>query len=127
MPSLIRAVTFDCADPYALAEFWSRALGRSIDPDSGPGGDEASISAADGEPGLLFLRVPEGKAAKNRLHLDLGPGGEATRDGEVERLIGLGAAFLSDHRTPDGRGWVVLADPENNEFCVELGDAELER
>ncbi|GAB3213237.1 VOC family protein [Marinactinospora thermotolerans] len=124
MPSPIRNITIDCADPHALAEFWARVIGVPVDPRSGPGADEAYIDTPDGQPGLLFLRVPEGKVVKNRVHLDLGPS-EATRDEEVERLVGIGATFLSDFRTPDGKGFVVLADPEGNEFCVERSDAEL--
>jgi Glyoxalase-like domain len=73
-------------------------------------------------PRLLFIRVPEGKAAKNRLHLDLQP--DIPRDEEVERLLGLGATMVLDMRQPDGRGWAQLADPEGNEFCVERSAAE---
>jgi predicted enzyme related to lactoylglutathione lyase len=73
-------------------------------------------------PEILFIQVPEGKAGKNRLHLDLQP--DIRRDEEVERLLGLGAALVDDQRRPDGTGWVVLADPEGNEFCVERSAAE---
>ncbi|MFG2790471.1 VOC family protein [Streptomyces sp. NPDC048419] len=65
---------------------------------------------------LLFQRVPEPKSVKNRLHLDLHPG-EGRRDGEVERLEGLGASVLRHVKEPAGE-WVVMADPEGNEFCV---------
>jgi len=61
--------------------------------------------------------VPEGKAVKNRLHLDLQPQG-VRRDDEVQRLLGLGATVVGDRRQPDGTGWVTMADPEGNEFCV---------
>jgi glyoxalase superfamily protein len=71
---------------------------------------------------LLFERVPETKSAKNRAHLDIQAG--RSREAEVERLMQLGARFVADHRRPDGAGWVVLADPEENEFCVEVGVAE---
>jgi predicted enzyme related to lactoylglutathione lyase len=67
--------------------------------------------------------IAEGKVAKNRVHLDLQPT-DRTRDEEVERLLGLGAALVADHRNPDGTGWAVLADPEGNEFCVERSHAE---
>jgi len=60
---------------------------------------------------------------KNRVHLDLAPT-ERTRDEEVERLLSLGATMVDDRRLPDGRGWVVLADPEGNEFCVVRSEAE---
>ncbi len=72
---------------------------------------------------LLFIRVPEAKVVKNRVHLDVRPD-EGTRDEEVERLLALGATVLADRRRPDGTGWVVLADPEGNEFCVERSAAE---
>ncbi|MEV5338873.1 VOC family protein [Streptomyces sp. NPDC052676] len=65
---------------------------------------------------LLFQRVPEPKSGKNRLHLDLHPG-EGRREAEVERLGSLGASVLREVREPAGR-WVVMADPEGNEFCV---------
>ncbi|MFE9443256.1 VOC family protein [Streptomyces sp. NPDC006602] len=65
---------------------------------------------------LLFQRVPEAKTGKNRLHLDLHPG-EGRRAAEVERLTGLGASVLREVKEPSGE-WVVMADPEGNEFCV---------
>jgi predicted enzyme related to lactoylglutathione lyase len=65
---------------------------------------------------LLFLRVPEAKTVKNRMHICLRPV-DRTRDEELERILGLGATMVNDLR--DGpRGWAVLADPEGNEFCV---------
>ena len=67
--------------------------------------------------------MPEGKAVKNRLHLDLQPQG-IRRDDEVQRLLGLGATVVGDRRRPDGTGWVTMADPEGNEFCVERSDLE---
>ncbi|GAA1990022.1 VOC family protein [Nocardiopsis rhodophaea] len=124
MPSPIRNVTIDCADPYELAKFWSQVIGAPLHPECEPGEEEAFIATPDGQPGLLFLRVPEGKKVKNRIHLDLGPNGN-TRDGEMERLLGIGATFLSDFRRDDGTGFVVLGDPEGNEFCIELSDEEL--
>ena len=69
-----------------------------------------------------FWSVPEDRA-KNSWHLDLMPL-SATRDEEVERLLAAGATLVADHRVPDGRGWVVLADPEGNQFCVERGQSE---
>jgi predicted enzyme related to lactoylglutathione lyase len=67
--------------------------------------------------------VPEAKTAKNRMHLDLAPE-DRTRDEEVQRVVGLGARVVEDHRNPDGSGWVWLADPEGNEFCIERSAAE---
>jgi len=119
---VIRTITFDCtSDPYDLGLFWSQLLGRALDDDDKPGDPEAVLRDPDGGPTLLFLHVPEGKSAKNRIHLDLQPKGR-TRAEEVERALALGARKLADHTRPDGGGWVVLADPEGNEFCVERGE-----
>lgn len=119
MTSAIRHMTIDCADAHALATFWSQVLGLPLHEDDHPGDKEALIEGA----GLLFVTVPEPKTEKNRVHLDLQPQ-DRTRDEEVERLTALGAKFLDDQRRPDGTGWVVLADPEGNEFCVERSAAE---
>jgi predicted enzyme related to lactoylglutathione lyase len=61
--------------------------------------------------------VQNGKQVKNRVHLDLRPA-DCTREQEVERVLALGASYLADHRRPDGSGWITLADPEGNEFCI---------
>lgn len=122
-PSPIRHVTFDRARPHALATFWSAVTGRPLDDEAEPNDDEVGVVAPDPLPMLLFIRVPEGKVVKNRVHLDIGPL-ERTRDEEVERLTGPGGRVLADQRTPEGRGWVVMADPEGNEFCVETSAAE---
>jgi predicted enzyme related to lactoylglutathione lyase len=120
---VIRHVTFDCRNPYALATFWSALTGWPLEDEAEPGDDEVGVVAPDPLPMLLFIHVPEGKVAKNRVHLDIGPI-HGTRDDEVERLTGLGGRVLADHRTPEGRGWIVMADPEGNEFCVETSDEE---
>ncbi|KQW12650.1 MULTISPECIES: VOC family protein [Streptomyces] len=121
MTSTIRHVTIDCADAYAVAAFWSQALGQPLHEEDRPGDEEALIEEA----GLLFVTVPETKTVKNRLHFDLQPQ-DRTRDEEVARLLTLGATLIDDQRTGDGMGWVVLADPEGNEFCVERSAAERE-
>ena len=72
---------------------------------------------------MYLAAVGERKAVKNRMHLDLTPT-QRTRDEEVDRLLGIGATLFEDHRRPDGTGWVTLADPEGNEFCVERSAAE---
>lgn len=74
------------------------------------------VRARQMPPTLLFVRVPEGKTVKNRLHLDVSPIGGST-DAEVARLLGLGAVKVDVGQGP-GRSWVVMADPEGNEFCV---------
>ncbi len=71
----------------------------------------------------MFIQVPEPKAGKNRLHLDLVPR-DRTRDAEVHRILALGANLVDDRRDADGTGWAVLTDPEGNEFCVLRSDAE---
>ncbi|ATZ23733.1 Glyoxalase-like domain protein [Streptomyces lavendulae subsp. lavendulae] len=119
MVSVVQNVAIDCADAYELARFWSGVTGGPLDPGDGPGSREVQVTPAQG-PVLYFNQVPEPKTVKNRLHLCLRP--ETSRDGEVDRLLGLGAAFVADHRRPDGTGWAVLADPEGNEFCVLRGE-----
>jgi len=111
----LHSVCVDATDPHRLATFWQEALGwdRVYEED-----DEVALHPPGGDgtpkPHLLFLRVPEGKTAKNRLHLDLRPD---DRDAEVARLESLGATRADVGQGPDV-SWVVLADPEGNEFCV---------
>ncbi len=121
MSSLVRHVTIDCADAYALAGFWAEVLNGKVSDDDRPGDPEALVESEGA--GLLFIRVPEPKTVKNRVHLDIQPQ-DRTRDEEVERLLALGATLVGDHRKPDGTGWATLADPEGNEFCVERSRAE---
>ncbi|MEU1125326.1 VOC family protein [Streptomyces sp. NPDC005899] len=105
-------IAVDTHDLPSLARFWCGVLDWRIlfeaDDEIVIGADETAL------PGMCFLPVPEGKAGKNRLHLDLAPDDQAA---EVERILGLGA-----RRVDVGQGedvtWVVLADPEGNEFCV---------
>ena len=119
----IRNVTFDCADPWALSGFWQEVTGYQRHHENEPDDDEVALVAPEGAgPGLLFIRVPEGRTVKNRLHLDLQPG--VHRDDEAARLTALGATLVDDRRLSDGLGWIVLADPEGNEFCVERSAAE---
>jgi hypothetical protein len=105
-------LVIDCADPAALARFWEQALDYKALPGDDP--DEAAIVPKDGKgTQLLFGRASEGKTVKNRLHLDLRPEDQAA---EVDRLLALGATKIDI-----GQGsptWVVLADPEGNEFCI---------
>ncbi|MFI1353883.1 VOC family protein [Streptomyces sp. NPDC020898] len=120
----IHSITFDCTgDPYDLGLFWSELLGRPLADDDKPGDPEAVIEDPGGGPRLLFIRVPEGKTVKNRVHLDLTAAHGRTRDEEVERVASLGARVVADHRRADGSGWVLMADPEGNEFCVERGES----
>ncbi|GAB3434256.1 VOC family protein [Actinophytocola sediminis] len=115
MTSQIMNISVDCADPFRLAQFWSAVLNLPVGAEDTPADDEVGISIGDGQE-LLFLKVPEPKTVKNRLHLCLRP--LIPRDEEVARLIALGATIADDRRLADGTGWAVMADPEGNEFCV---------
>ncbi|MEU2153618.1 VOC family protein [Streptomyces sp. NPDC019396] len=121
MTTLVRHVTIDSSDAYGLATFWAGVLECSLSDEDQPGDEEALVEAPG--VGILFVTVPEKKTQKNRVHFDLQPQ-ERSRDEEVGRLLKLGASLVADRRNADGTGWVTLADPEGNEFCVERSAAE---
>ena len=127
MASYISHTAIDCRNAYELSEWWKQVLEYVDDPDdpNEAGHDECWIQRPDGGHPLIFLEVPEEKTVKNRLHLDLRPSA-GTRDEELQRLLGLGATQVADLRKEDGSGWVVLADPEGNEFCILRSEAEIE-
>ncbi len=109
-------ITFDCADPKTLAAFWAAALGMVVDDEDDDG---AFVVDPEGNSrGLFFQKVPEPKAVKDRIHLDVRPSGSMAA--EVTRLKELGA-------TEDGlvevenSFWTIMLDPEGNEFCVLRG------
>lgn len=109
----------DAHDPYAQMEWWEQVLEdfvRESDWDMKPGDEECGLAGPD-DRFLLFLKVPEPKSIKNRMHICLRPT-DRHRDDEVERLLGLGATMVNDLRDGPDKGWAVLADPEGNEFCV---------
>jgi hypothetical protein len=135
-------VVFDAADPGKLAEFWAQAAGYVVQPP--PDGfeswqaflaqigvpedqwDKASACVdPDGKgPRFFFQKVPEHKTVKNRVHVDLKPGVGFERPertevarADAERLVGLGASIVGEH-DENGEFWIVLTDPEGNEFCV---------
>ncbi len=113
----IQCLCIDATDPAGLAFFWEAALGwrRTYDKDEQVVLEPPEGSQEEGiVPDLLFLRVPEDKAGKNRLHVDLRPDDQAA---EVMRLEGLGARRIGVGQGPDAN-WVVMADPAGNEFCV---------
>ncbi|ADU49962.1 VOC family protein [Intrasporangium calvum] len=129
MGCLVSHTTVDCRNAYDLSEWWKSLLGyRDIEGDPNqPGHEECMIQDPATGHRILFIEVPEEKQTKNRLHFDLRPR-ESSRDEEVQRLIDTGATVVADLRGTDGRGtgWVVFADPEDNEFCVLRSEAELD-
>jgi len=121
------SVVVDCRDIAAQSRWWTEALGwriiyeaddevvvvppQAVDP-------ARDIPRVERGPGLIFVPVPEGKAVKNRLHIDLAPSPDAGQEAEVRRLEDLGARRVDVGQDPEEVSWVVMADPEGNEFCV---------
>jgi hypothetical protein len=122
MTSRFSELSVDCENPKGVAEFWSAVLDYRIletrDDLVEIGANEPTVEgvrATPVPPTIVFVTVPEGKSVKNRLHIDVSPI-DATQDEEVDRLLALGAT-----RVDIGQGdvgWVVMRDPEGNEFCV---------
>jgi catechol 2,3-dioxygenase-like lactoylglutathione lyase family enzyme len=116
----LHSVTFDCDDPAGLASFWAAVTGYqtgTVSPfyaelvGTRQGGGQGG---GDFGPKMMFIKVPESKAAKNRVHLDLGAD---VLDDEVERVLGLGAELVGRY-DEWGITWVTFCDPEGNEFCI---------
>ena len=132
MTSKLPELAIDCADPAGLAGFWCAVLGYEV---QGTADDLVTIGSPlvpEGRdrlgpvpPTLTFVRVPEGKTVKNRLHLDVNPT-DREQQAEVRRLLELGAR-TADVGQGDDVSWVVMADPEGNEFCVERPKETLTR
>jgi catechol 2,3-dioxygenase-like lactoylglutathione lyase family enzyme len=127
MTAFVSHTTVDCHDAYALSEWWKEVLGYvDVEGDPNlPGHEECMILDPGTGHHLLFIEVPDEKQGKNRVHLDLRPR-SGTRDEELSRLLDLGASVVADLRDEHGpgTGWVVLADPEGNEFCILRSEAE---
>ena len=125
MTSYISHTSVDSINAYAQSVWWCEVLGYAEDPDDPnlPGHEECMIYSPDRQHRVLFIEVPDKKQVKNRVHFDLVPA-EGTRDEEAARLVSIGATVVDDLRRPDGSGWVVLADPEGNEFCILRSEAE---
>jgi predicted enzyme related to lactoylglutathione lyase len=114
MTSRIAVIAIDAVQPRVVADFWCEVLGWQVVEE-----DESGISIAEAEgswPAIDVFAVSEKKTVKNRLHLDLRADGTTTAE-ELERLLGLGARRVDIGQGPDV-SWVVLADPEGNEFCL---------
>ncbi|MFB8085769.1 VOC family protein [Streptomyces sp. NPDC055992] len=123
MTSRFTELVIDCLDPQRLAEFWCEVLDftvldRSEDSVEIGSWEPTAEAVRTGQmpPTMFFVRVPEAKTGKNRLHLDVSPVDASTAD-EVARLLKLGATRVDVGQGPD-RSWVVMADPEGNEFDV---------
>jgi hypothetical protein len=110
VPLRLSNIVIDCDDVERVARFWSEALNLEL---NGPQDGEWWLEPGGDHPDILFEKVPEAKSVKNRVHLDLRPNDQLA---EVERLLGLGArrVDIGQRDVP----WVVMADPEGNEFCV---------
>ncbi|HLS16003.1 MAG TPA: VOC family protein [Beutenbergiaceae bacterium] len=129
MTSFVSHTSIDAGNAYELSQWWRQVLDYTDvpgDPNE-PDHPECMIQRADGGHRILFLEVPEVKGVKNRIHLDLRPVA-GTRDEELARLLSLGARQVGDYRGKygPGSGWVVLADPEGNEFCILRSQQEVE-
>ena len=127
MTSFISHTTVDCHHAYELSEWWKQVLGYvDIEDDPNlPGHEECMIRDPETGHQVLFIEVPDEELPAKRIHFDLMPR-EATRDEELTVLLELGATEVRDTRGQWGpnTGWVVLADPEGNEFCILRSQAE---
>ena len=126
MTSKFTELEIDCADPGGLARFWCAVLDYEVQHEDGEIVTIGAPAVRDGQdrlgpvpPTLTFARVPEGKTIKNRVHIDVSPA-DREQDEEVRRLLGLGARHADVGQTGE-ESWIVLADPEGNEFCVLAG------
>ena len=129
MTSFVSHTTVDCHNAYELSEWWKALLGYvdvAGDPNE-PGHEECEIHDAETGHTILFIEVPDADLPAKRIHFDLRPR-EGTRDEEVERVLALGATQVGDQRGRygPGTGWVVLADPEGNQFCILRSQAEVD-
>jgi hypothetical protein len=115
MPLAVESITFDCADPDTLAQWWAGAMDGQLN--AVMPGEFVLVSLPDG-PKLAFQKVPDPTPGKNRVHVDLSA---ADMESEVQRLVELGASETGRHSFGDDFCWVVLADPAGNAFCVAGG------
>jgi len=124
MVSRVSHTTIDCENAHDLSTWWKGVLGYTDLPDdpNDPGDEECMIVDPRSGHRLLFIKTHDERRTKSRLHLDLAPT-DRTRDEEVDRLVAHGARTVADLRR-GAEGWVVMADPEGNAFCVLRSDEE---
>jgi hypothetical protein len=113
VPSRIGEISIDCNEPRRAADFWCAALGYRITEVDDTG---VAVAGASSAPTLLFSASTDRKLRKNRIHFDVCPTEDSTRDDEVARLEALGATQIDVGQTNES--WIVMADPDGNEFCV---------
>lgn len=125
MVSRVSHTTVNSRNAFELSEWWKRVLDYTDvpgDPNE-PGHEECMIVDPRTGHRLLFIEVDDLQDPVGRVHLDLAPQ-DRRRDEEVDRVLGLGAVEVADRRRPDGSGWMVLADPAGNQFCIVRSDEE---
>lgn len=127
MSIFVSHTTVDCHDAYTLSEWWRRALDYAMDPEDPnlPGHEQCPIHDPESGHTLLFLEVPDEELPAKRIHFDVRPR-ERPQAEEVAWLESHGARQVADHRGQHGpgTGWVTMADPEGNQFCVLKSPAE---
>ena len=127
MSIFVSHTSIDCHDAYALSEWWRHALDYVMDPEDPnlPGHEECAIHDPESGHMLLFLEVPDDELPAKRIHFDVRPR-ERPQAEEVAWLESHGARQVADHRDQHGpgTGWVIMADPEGNQFCVLKSEAE---
>ena len=125
MAACLSHTSINCTNAFELSEWWKGVLGYVDVPDdpNEPGDEECMILDPNSSQRLLFIEVEQLQDSPGRLHLDLAPT-DRRRDDEIERVMALGATVVADRRNADGTGWMVLADPGGNHFCIVRSDEE---
>ena len=124
MALVVSHTTLNAHDAHALSVWWADLLGYADDQEdpNEPGHEECLILSPDRRHAILFIQAEE-LGESRRMHFDLASA-DRTRDEEIDRALALGATEVADRRTEDGRGWMVLADPEGNHFCIVRGPVD---
>ena len=127
MSIFVSHTTIDCHDAHALSEWWRQVLDYTTDPEDPnlPGHEECAIFDPESGHTLLFIEVPDQQLPAKRIHLDVRPR-ERSQEEEIRWLLEQGAVSVADHRGQHGpgTGWLTMADPEGNQFCVLKSPSE---